>query len=380
MGIYAIIYYIDLILKERTSNMKHISLIAQSAIICLVASNAYASHFYTNAISAHNIASFQHTIAQTAFSSFDGPMSRAIFKKAGLKKHQFEDPATTYGHAPMYGTMSIYGEYNDDGRSGGDNINARQTISNAWISWQHVGNDTEFDEITRINSEYDIYMGGLTSGKTKIGKSHTAWGIYTGYLNSNSNANDQFETDSQGGFFGIYNRFQNKRLNVSATINGGVIDNSTDISFGTDETTNFWVGGLVNTTYNIIMDNTFTLQPNIQFGYTWIKSENYTSASNDVIKNNAYNMFELTPGISAIKHIGNNWFGEINVKHVMIFANDGDITVNGVAYETLNDHDFTEYSLSLEKAVGPIAFRANIGRRDGGHSGWMGGLNFKYLF
>lgn len=358
--------------------MKKTLLIPSYAIICLIACNANASHLYTNAISAHNIASFQHTIAQTAFASFDGPMSRAIIKHT-KKQHNNEDPNTTYGHAPMYGTMSIYGEYNDDGRSGGDNINARQTISNAWLNWQRIGNDTKFDEISHLNSKYNIYMGGLTSGKTKLGRGHAAWGIYSGYLDGDTHSH-AIDTDSQGGFFGIYNRYQNQKINISTTINGGVVNNTTDTTFGTDETTNFWIGGLVNTTYNIIMDNTFTLQPNIQFGYTWIKSENYTSASGDIINNSAFNMFELTPGISAIKHIGNNWFGEIGVKHVMIFATDGDITANNASLDSLTNHDYTEYGISLEKAAGPIAFRANIGRRDGSRSGWTGGLNFKYLF
>lgn len=357
--------------------MKNIPLITCSIIACTIAGNAFASHLYTNAISAHNIATLQHSIAQTAFASFDGPMARAI---ARPKKNQTnEDPRATYGHAPMYGTMSIYGEYNDDGRSGGDNFDPRQTISNAWLNWQHIGNNTKFDEIAHLNSRYNLYMGGLTSGRTKYKLGHTAWGIYSGYLDGNT-ANTHLDTDSQGGFFGIYNRFQNKKINISTTVNGGVINNTTDTKFGTDETTNFWVGGIVNTTYNIVMDSTFTLQPNIQFGYTWIKSENYTSTSNDIIQNDAFSMFEITPGISAIKHIGNNWFGEIGVKHVMIIANGGDITVNNTKLVELTNHDFTEYGISLEKAVGPIALRANIGRHDGSRSGWTGGLNFKYLF
>ena len=91
-------------------------------------------------------------------------------------------------------------------------------------------------------------------------------------------------------------------------------------------------------------------------------------------------MFEITPGISAIKHIANNWFGTISVKHIMIFDNGGNTTINNIALPPLTNHSFTEYEISLEKAVGPIVLRTNIGRRDGGHSGWIGGLNFKYLF
>ncbi|MBQ2017332.1 MAG: autotransporter domain-containing protein [Alphaproteobacteria bacterium] len=359
--------------------MKHISLIAISAGAYFIICGANASHFYTNAISAHNIATFQHSIAHTAFASFDGPMARAVTHKKSNPLQESENPNKTYGHTPMYGTMSLYGEFNDNGRSGGDNFNPRQTISNAWLNWQHIGNDTKFDEIAHLNSKYNLYMGGLTSGRTKFSTGHAAWGIYTGYLDGEA-INQDVNIDAQGGFFGIYNRYQNHKINISTTINSGAVNNTADTLFGIDEITNFWVGGNVNATYNITLDNTFTLQPNAQIGYTWIKSENYTSASGETVSNDAFNMIEFTPGISAIKHIGNNWFGEIGVKHIMIFDNGGDITVNNAPLAELTNHSFTEYAISLEKAVGPVALRANIGRRDGSRSGWIGGLNFKYLF
>ena len=359
--------------------MKHASLISIVTVVCSISGNASASHFYTNAISAYNITAFQHTIAQTAFASFDGPMARAITYQPYSQQDSNKDPAITYGHAPTYGTMSIYGEYNDDGRNGGDNISPRQTISNAWLNWQHIGNDTKHDGIAHLESKYNLYMGGLTSGQTKFGDANAAWGIYTGYIDGFA-SNHTIKTDSNGGVFGIYNRYQDKKLNVSTTINGGVLNNTTATLFGIDETTNFWIGGIVNTTYNIAIHNTFTLQPKVQIGYTWIKSENYTSASGDIISNDAFNMIEFTPGINAIKHIGNNWFGEIGVKHIMIFDNGGDIKVNGRATDTLTNHNFTEYAISLEKGSGPFMLRANIGRRYGRRWGWIGGINFKYIF
>ncbi len=340
---------------------------------------ADATHIFANNISAHNTAVLQHTIAQTAFAAFTGPMSIDTGKKSPLPATPNEDPGTTYGHAPMYGTMSLYGEFNDDGRSGGDYANAQKTLSNAWFNWQHLGNNTKFDELPRLDSNFDLYMGGITSGETHFKYGRTAWGIYTGYIDGNL-TNHDIDTDAQGGFFGVYNKYATQNFNISSTINGGVVDNITDTVFGTDEHTTFWIAGTANIAYNIAMDNTFTLQPSIQTGYTWIKSENYTSASGDIITNDAFNMFEVTPTLRAIKHIGDNWYGALDVRHVMIFANDGDITVNNTAINTLDYDNFTEYGISLEKSVGHITLRANIGRREGSHSGWTGGINFKHLF
>lgn len=343
------------------------------AVACLASTNTFASHHYTNAISAHNIATFQHTISQTAFSSScpQTPQTHTPPLPHPLAKN--------YGQSPLYGTMSIYGEYNDDGRSAGDTPTQRQTIHNARLDWQHISNDIKFDEIAQLDSKHNLYLGSITSNLTKIGTGYTAWGIYTGYLNGTT-TNHNINIDTKGGFFGIYNRYQIHKINMHTTINGGVTSNITDTQYGTDETTNFWIGGTANITYDINLDNSFFLRPNVQIGYTWIKSENYTSASGDFISNDAFNMIEFTPGIRAIKHIGNNWYGALDVRHVMIFANNGDITVNDTAVDTLNYDNFTEYGISLEKSVTHITLRANIGRREGSHSGWTGGLNFKYLF
>ena len=362
--------------------MKHSNLFLTTLILsAALQPHANASQIYANTITAYNIAAIQHAVTHTAFNSFEGAMSASL----GLQyEHpaQNEDPSKTYGRAPMYGRAATYGEHNDDGtagRSGGNNTNPDAALNSIWFSWEHTDDKVKFDDYDRIHSDFDLVMMGLSGGKSKMSNGITQWGIYTGYIGGHQR-NEFLNIDEQGGYFGLYNGFNLGNFNLSTSINGGVLDNNADNIFGTDSFTNFWLGAVANATVNIPLDNTFTIQPGVQLGYTWIKSDDYTSASGDLLTNDAFNMFEISPTLRAIKHIDNGWYGALSVKHVMIFANGGDLNVNGIRAQALDLDNFTEYSISLEKAVANVTFTANFGRRDGSHNGWIGGTNIKFRF
>ncbi len=360
--------------------MKHTNPFLLSALIACIATNAHASHTYANTITAHNIAAIQHAITHTAFNSFEGAMSASLGTVHNIPAP--EDPQKTYGRAPMYGRAATYGEYNDDGsagRSGGNNTNPDTALNSIWFSWEHVGDDVKFDEYDKIDSDINLVMMGLSGGQSKMGNGITQWGLYTGYVGG-TQENKFLDIDEQGGYFGLYNGFYLGNFNLSTSVNGGVLDNSADNIYGTDDFTNFWIGAVANATYNIALDNTFTIQPGIQLGYTWIKSDDYTSASGDMLTNESFNMIEVSPTLRAIKHIGAGWYGALNLKHVMIYANGGDLSINGNSVSELDMDNFTEYSLSLEKSIANVTFTANFGRRDGSHNGWIGGTNIKFRF
>ena len=61
--------------------------------------------------------------------------------------------------------------------------------------------------------------------------------------------------------------------------NAGALYNSAENTYGTDEFANMWAGVAVNATYNITLDDTFTLQPGVYAGYTWIGAADYLSKS-----------------------------------------------------------------------------------------------------
>ena len=361
--------------------MKHIhtSILAAATTVALpaVANASAASHTHANALSGHNIAIIQHTITQTAFQSFEGASETKLFSAPTQK-----EPQAPNADPNLYGKMPMYGEYNDDGnagRNGGDTINQDAMLNSIWFNWQHVNDNIHIDNYSDTDANFNTFMMGLAGGTAKMGNGISEWGIYTGYVDTKQ-TNVALETKGQGGYFGVYNGFDMGNFSLSSTINGGVIDNSSDTIFGTDEFTNFWVGAAVNAAYNIALDRTFTLQPSLHMGYTWIKSENYTSVSGDILQNDAFNMFELTPEIRAIKHIGNGWYGTMGAKYVMIFENGGDLSVNNIGAHELEIGDFFEYSISVERSVYNLHLSASIGRHEGDHDGWTGGINIKYIF
>ncbi len=355
-------------------------------LACVFDANAVPSSIHANTISGYNIGTIQHTITTNAFNSFLGSMGTTLNKLAPTSAQSNEDPNKTYGHAPMYGTAPLYGEFNDDGRagrSGGDTLNADAALNNIWLNWQHATGNTNLDNISRLDTKYDTLMFGISGGQTKMLNGLSKWGLYTGYVGS-SQQNHEIDIDSNGGFFGIYNGNTFGNFGLYLTLNGGVLNNSAKLnethSSASDEYTNFWAGGAVKAIYNITLDSTFTLQPGIHVGYTWIKGENYTSATGDILKNDALNLVEVSPSIRAIKHIGNGWMGAINLTHVMTIASGGDTIANSLPTTTPEFDNYTEYSISIEKTVDTLNFSANFGRYDGAQDGWIGGLNIKYLF
>ena len=364
--------------------MKNISIITTILLFSgFSGANAYDAHIYANNITAHNIITIQHTITNTALSSFGGSMATGLGKTtaqvASPSPQSSEAPTNIYGHAPIYGTEPLYGEYNADGRSGGDMLNPDAMLTGTWLNWHHGRDYANFDNAARYLSNTDIFTFGISGGQTKLWNGTSKWGMYAGYVGG-SQKDSEIKLTENGGFFGIYNGNKFGNLNVYAILNGGVLNNSADTTFGTDEFTNFWLSGMIRTTYAIALDDTFSLAPGLNIGYTWIKSENYTSASGDILTNDSFGTFEISPSLHAIKHIGNGWHGSLSVAYVMNTGDGGDISTGGTQIALPQVEDFIEYGISLEKSVMGFTFTGNFGRRDGGRDGWIGGLNIKYAF
>ena len=341
--------------------------------------NQYTPHTYTNAISAHNISSFQHTITQAAFNGFGLQNQNTFNKKQSAAIINTPD---LYGHAPMYGTELMYGEFNEDGtmgRSGGDSDTQFAALSNIWLNWQHTNSDIKFNNIAPISNKNDLIMAGLSGKQSKFGIFTHNWGINSGYIHSEQTNND-INTDSQGGFLGVFNGFYHNKFALNTNITAGVLDNSSQNKFGTDNYTSFWFGAAAGLSYDIVLDNSFILRPTINAEYTWIQSDDYTSVSGDRLYNKNFNIFKTSPELQAIKHIGNGWFGKLSVQYIMTFANDGDTIINTTNTINLNNTEYFEYTISIDKSVYNTNIHASVGRHDGDMYGWFGNINIKYLF
>lgn len=341
----------------------------------ILLSPAHASHMFANGITTNNIIAIQHSVMHTAFQSFEGSM-------ASTMGHRTKKSASTPATNPnLYGQMPMYGEYGDDGsvfsgRNGGD---TQPVLNGVWMGWRHFGDDVKLDNVERLDSHYDLAMLGVSGGRMNMGDGITEWGAYAGYF-AGTQENSSVSIEEQGGYAGIYAGYNLQNFNLSASFNGGVASNNADSTFGTDEFSNLWAGGAVNATYNIAIDDTFTLQPGLYAGYTWIQSGNYTSVSGDHVSSDNLNVFEISPALRAIKQISNGWFGSAHVRYVATTVNGGDSVINSTPAIEFDSDNFTEYGLTIEKSIDRFNIMATITRRDGARDGFGGGLNLRYIF
>ena len=375
--------------------MKHASLFVLVAFVACGAlpgtTMAAAPHAYANSISAHNIGAMQHTIMTNAIHTFEGTASAALGTRSNILMPGDKDateqtlkknPADEYGHLPLYGTMHLYGEYGDDGsvygHNGGDMV-SRPTINSMWLNWQHVDDNASFDNFETTDSDYDVITFGISGGDVQMGTGITDWGMFGGYVGGTQD-NSAINIDENGGYVGLYGGYTLGGFNISLAADAGALYNRATHGAGTDEYANMFVGGAINATYNIALDATFTLQPGVYAGYTWVKSANYMSMDGTAIANNNLNLFEVAPGARAIKHIGSGWFGFIGAKYVFNFEHGGDATAAGARLANLESANYSEYGLGLEKSIDRFYMSIKLGRRDGGRTGWTWGTSLKYMF
>ena len=367
--------------------MKNISVLALSAMTTIgaIPFSAYAapvSHMHANGITAHNIMVMQHSALLGAFDNFNGSMAMSLGKSnVSTTTNSQQEPEPQKQSPDRYGTMPIYGEYGDDGtvfnkgRSGGE----FSPIDSNWVDWQHTKDSTKFDKFSDFDSRHDIISFGFAGGYNQMDSGYSQWGAFGGLALAHEDS-DNVDIDERGGYIGLYSGYHMHGFNVSVAGDFGAMFSSAKSDFGTDDFTNIWLGGALDASYNIILDDTFTLQPGIYLGYMWIKSDSYESKSGADIKNGDFNMIELSPSLRAIKHIVGDWYGAMSVRYVFNFASGGDTTVANAKLPELELEDYTEYGISLERNIDRFNISAMLNRRDGGRTGWTGELRLRYVF
>ena len=371
---------------------KNIQLIAIGLfVLCAYDASASSPHVYANYITANNIAAIQHSIATNTMRTFEGNAAATLggiakMARSDVMPSESGNARDMYGTLPMYGRPHLYGEYGDDGtvntpdtgRSGGDDA-SRPVLNSMWFNWQHFDEDVGFSNYDVLDTNYDLLSFGVAGGEAQWGIGISEWGFYGGYLGGKQ-GNESIDINENGGYFGLYSGYNIQNFNLSFIANIGAVSNHASSEFGTDGFSTPWVGAALNATYNIPLDDTFTIQPGIYAGYTWIGSADYISASGDNIANSNFNIFDVVPSIRAIKHIGAGWFGYIGLQYVFRYDYNGDIFVNNEKYTELFSDDYAEYGIGIEKSIDRFNIALHLNRHDGGRTGWNGGVNIKYIF
>ena len=366
--------------------MKHVSVLALSAMttIGVIPFGAYAapvSHLHANSIAAHNIMVMQRSAMLNAFDNFDGSAAITLGEPTVAPQAPEEDTQPAEDPTEKYGKMPTYGEYGDDGtvflsgRSGGE----FPVLNSNWIDWQYSDGLAKFDGFSRVDSKSNVISLGFSDEASAIKGGFSEFGGFGGVILAQEDAGS-VELSETGEYIGLYRAYNIYGFSIKAAADFGALFNDAESALGDYDFTNLWAGAALNLSYNIVLDETSTIQPGVYAGYTWINSDGYKSDSGKRVSIDDFHMFEVSPSLRAITHIGDGWFGIMSGRYVFNYVNGGDATIAGVTLPELEMKDYSEYGLSVEKTSERFSVAASIYRRDGGRAGWLGGLQIRYLF
>lgn len=363
--------------------------IFSGAILCLIAGNSIASPaptdglFYANKISVYGIAALQQSISTSVFGAYDY-YGLHVGRAAQSSDINQKDWAGLYGTMPLYGSPSLYGEWNDDGsvtrgHNGGDNNIAPHNL-NLWARWTNNTANDKFSNFKKVHQHHDAVLIGIGTNKNDIGPGWLSTGVFAGFAGGRTH-NKSIDMDQQGGYFGLYGSYNIYHMRTSAIATVGKMDTEIPRKFGGASLDNIWADISSQTTFDILLDPTLTLQPGLRVSYTWAQSENYTTLERTRITNENFNLFSIAPQFRIIKHIGLGWFGTASVRYVWRLTDGGETYASsGIKIHDFDTGNYTEYGIGLEKLFGSINTSIDIRRQDGARYGWQGGAHLKYVF
>ena len=338
-------------------------------IATLCGGNAMADDFTyaANGVAAYNIMAMQHNI-----------VNRAIILPTRRDAKKTENNAVD---AEQYGEMLYYGEYGDDtgvlpltGRNGGD-------VSNAYIGadWQHIDENVKFKSHPHMDATMDLAMIEFGNNFETMYGRPLDLKFFGGYVGGDIK-NQELRISQGGGFIGIFAHRTVDNFDINAVGNFGLMINNVRKLPTTDEFNNIWVSVNMDVAYNFAIDEYIVLKPNVRGGYTWIYSPNYELKNGQNINNKNFSVFELTPAIDANINVGDGWTIGARGAYVMNFVDGGETYVEYSKISSIESKDYFEYGIKIEKSVDDLNFGINVGRHDGGRTGWFGGATIKYLF
>ena len=330
----------------------------------------------SNGIITNNIATMQHTLMLNAFDNFDGSMAVTMGNYSVHERH-------TGACQPIYGKTYCDGDmYGDEptaryssGRSGGDT----PTSGYDWFDWRHARDNAEFKDFDKIKSNYDLISIGFASNPTNISGGFSQYGGFGGIAIAREK-NDDTKLTENGGYFGLYSGYHANGFNITGAVDLGLLFSDAKSVLTDYDFTSFWAGAAINTSYNIALDDAFTLQPGVYLGYTWIYSDGYVSETGANISLDGAHMFEVSPSLRALVAIGDDWYAAATGRYVFNFTSGGDTEIAGTHIPGLKLKDYVEYGLSIEKNINRFNMAISLYRHDGGRTGWAGGVQLRYAF
>lgn len=316
---------------------------------------ANASTIYDNGISALNINMLTQNLISYA--------------------HRGESMSQKFKAQKVYGTMTRFDEYGDDGSTlkiSPKNTEKKDNLfSDIWADVTHINTRGHYNH-TNISARSRFYLATVGADtrniNTKYGDIH--FGGFISYING-----DAPSIDTLGNSIGLFARYEYKDLDATLLINNGSINNDSNLN----NFSNAWFNIAADASLKFKIDNTLYFQPQIYMGYNWVSSDNLY-VNGDAVSSKNFTFFNIAPGARFVKNIIDNWYGALSVKYMTTFGDEQNIYINNARAAKIAIDNYTEIGMNIEYDYKQLVLGAGIAKQFGGFDGWIGNINAKYLF
>ena len=336
---------------------QNLKLFALCSALFLASNSADAANVYDNNISALNINMLTDIFMY--YNDYSKRMSGLFIKPS-----------------KVYGTMDRVNEYGDDGstvKTPDSNSSAkthRPFFHSVWANVNHINEEMHYGQNITQHNRFNLATVGTTTRATRFGYGKVFFGGFASYINSQTP-----DFNSNGDTIGLFANYQNHYVGFRALADIGSLNNNVD---GT-KFNNSWVNTGLNVFGKLKLDDTLFLRPVVYATYTYVSSDDMYINNDRVVSDN-FHFFNVSPSLTFIKEIWEDWYGSLSAKYVAHFGSKNDIEVNGVSHEGLWLENHTDIGIDVEHDYEQWTFGGKIHKQLGGIDGWSANVNVKYAF
>ena len=288
--------------------------------------------------------------------------------------HYGENMSQLFANKKIYGTMTRFDEYGDDGSILKSNQitgeSDKSLFKNIWANVEYINTRAHYAPNFSERSRYSLFTIGTETKDIDLTYGNINFGGFIGYITG-----DMRENDADGNYLGLFTRYQYKDFDVNVMINNGSVNNDSEL----DDFSNAWFNVAMDASWKIKIDDTLYFQPSVYAGYAWVSSDNlYINGDNISSKN--YTLFNVAPEARFVKNIIGDWYGSISAKYMATFGDDKDIFVNGIKQPGVSLDNYVDAGMDIEYDYKQFVFTGAVHKQIGGFDGWIGNINVKYLF
>ncbi|MCQ2914196.1 MAG: autotransporter outer membrane beta-barrel domain-containing protein [Alphaproteobacteria bacterium] len=308
---------------------------------------------YSNVVTAQSLMSLQTNIANTAMAALDTvTFSMSSSKISGLN-------------------------------GGDEEENEPLRLGNSWYKLIGFNEDLKFKDFENVKSKTGSIIAGINTEDIEIGDGDMLFGAYVGgVLGKQKYTNN--ENSQKGAYFGLNSSLFYDQFYIQSNFTYGFVKTDNKNMYGTDKIDSTWYNVTLKTGYNIPLDvfERWTLQPNLAFGLTRVKTKDYTSKSGIKFEPGKSKAYNIDPGVKLSREMSENWH---------FFATYKRSYIKNKSKETVVDKDVYLPKLALKsyKEIGAgidvdlnedWTMNLNVNHRSGDIEGWNGSLTFNYYF